>query len=439
MAQRLVVGIALGCLLSACAGSEAARPRGAADLWRWVPPSSNALFWADLDGFRRSSLDDLLDNDIDSMRAVAEEFGGNMPGSAASSAASEVLMNKGLVIWRKLDSVLIAVKTRPTPAADSLVPPAATPPPDESVFVFVARWTEADLDAVAAAARQQAAATAASQPASLVGPATPPPVSTMDAADPNPDTGGGGPQTDQPLGVAPPPLPPPPPAEPFQRSRVGGRPGWSMGTTVLLDVGDGVWLMGERAAVEERLRAPAGAHPDHPELLRNAQDLGLFEQTVAFVGRQDSVSEAGALIPASVSGRAPWPEVIGPGDWFALGVQLEGDAHLRLLVEPTNPSRLQATETRLSAWRERFVQSGIAGLVYLREAFADAHVSSRNERVELAADIDGEDARLAYARVSGLGVAVGVVAYVFIAAMGSALGSLGAGLGDATEAAPPSP
>jgi hypothetical protein len=424
MLGRAIVGIAVGCVLSACAGSQSLRPAGASDLWRWVPSSSNALFWADVDGFRRSSLDDLLDNDIESVRALAEEFGGNLPGVGSNDAT----VNLALGLWRKLDAVLVASKLEPAA-------PAGTPPPaerpDESVMVFIARWTAADVDALAAATEPAPVA----QAAAPAPPPTPTPEPPTDAATPD----GGGMPWAQALGSPSAPPPASPPAEPLKRSRVAGRAGWSWGTAVLVPVGGGVWLMGARAAVESLLQtAPAEPSRAHPELASGARDLGLFEQTVAFVGRQDSVTGAGSLLPATgVAGRTPWPEVIATGDWFAFGMQVDAGARLRLVVQPSDPSRVQATATRMSGWRDRFVRSGLAGLVYLREAFADAHVTSRNDRVDLSAVVDDDRTHLAYSRIAGLGMTAAVVAYVFITAIGSVFGAIGSELGQGLDAPAP--
>jgi hypothetical protein len=127
--------------------------------------------------------------------------------------------------------------------------------------------------------------------------------------------------------------------------------------------------------------------------------------------------------------------VIATGDWFAFGLQLDDGARLRFVVQPSDPTRVQATATRLSGWRDRFVRSGLAGLVYLREAFADAHVTPRSDRVELAAVVEGDRTRLAYARVAGLGMTVAVVVYVFIAAIGSVFGAIGSDLGQGLSGA----
>ena len=439
MLRGVVVAITLGGVLSACAGSQTPRPATATDLWRWVPAGANSLFWVDLDGLRRSSLDDLLDNDVDSLKALQHEFGGNLP----ASGPSDRLMSQGLRVWRKLDAVLVAAKLQPA-APVSTTPPAAAAPAseraDESVLVFVARWTAADIDALATITQTPAAAPSpAAQPAAPQPAAPQPDAPQTPAGGAPPDSGGlssgaglGGTGA---LTAASPPA-----SEPLKRSRVAGRPGWSWGTSVLVPVGAGVWLMGPRPAVEQLLQTtPAGpGRRAHPELARNAQDVGFFEQTVAFVGRHDSVAEAQSLLPdTGVSGRAPWPEVISTGDWFAFGLQLDDEANLRLLIEPTDPSRVQAIETRLSAWRERLVQSGLAGLVYLREALADARVSSRNDRVELTAVIGRDRVRLAYSRVSGLAVVAAAVAVAFIAVLGSVLGSAGSALGEGLESPAP--
>lgn len=238
--------------------------------------------------------------------------------------------------------------------------------------------------------------------------------------------------------VAPLPAPTPTPAaEPFERSRVAGRAGWTWGDSVLVPMGGGVWLMGKRAAIERQVRSTSGSATG--ELARLARTVGLFDKTVAFVGRQDLMSEAESYLPAAAPGRAPWPEVISPGDWFAVGVELAGDARLRVLVAPSDPARLQGTQTRMSAWRDRFVRSGIAGLVYMREAFTDAQVSARDGLVELDAQVEGDHARLAYARVAGLGLTAAVVAYAFVAAMSSAFGSIGSELGQGLGEEPASP
>lgn len=442
MPRRVFVGVVL-CLSSsivACAGSQAVRRSDTVQqtLWRWVPPATNAVAWVDMESFRRSSLQELVDNDVDAVQALMNEVG----TATGTPSTTQTLMPRLLETWRKLDAVLVAVRSRPPVppmpppmGAESTLPvPVAESTDDDVVMLFVARWTAADIDALARAAQEQPApgAVPASQPA-VIEPPPPPAVPAPPGAGATPSPmvppGDMAPQVEtSPLAVVPPPSTPP--AEPMVRARVAGHDGWTWGTSALVPLGGGVWVLASRALVERTLAQPDRAPTlEHPELQTMVRDLGLFEQTIGWVGREDSVAQAESLIPnTGLNERAPWPKVIEPGDWFGVGMDASSDVRLKFVVAPSSPSGVNAAETRLRAWRERFAASGFSRLLYLHEAFEEAHVQAVHERVELEAVVDGERASLAYARISGTAITVGVVVWAFISAMGSGLSAMG-GLG----------